>query len=57
MTTKGHFLKEPSIMLFLSNRHKKRPEESKSLRGIFFPKLQDPFMVLANHYANIYSTR
>lgn len=43
MTTKGHFLKEPSIMLFLSNRHKKRPEESKSLRGIFFPKLQDPF--------------
>ena len=27
MTTKGHSLKEPSIRLFLSNRHKK-PGES-----------------------------
>lgn len=42
MTTKGHFLKEPSIRLFLSNRHKKPPRRIKDSSGHIFSKIAGP---------------
>ena len=42
MTTKGHFLKEPSIRLFLNNRHKKPPRRIKKSSGHIFSKITGP---------------
>ena len=42
MTTKGHSLKEPSIRLFLNNRHKKPPRRIKKSSGHIFSKITGP---------------
>lgn len=36
MTTKGHSLKEPSIRLFLNNRHKKTAPKNQKIFGAYF---------------------
>lgn len=47
MTTKDLSLKEPSIMLFLSNRHKKPPRRIKKSSGHVFSKITGPIYGLA----------